>query len=374
LSKIVYIGYYDDENKRACSPAAVTMMDYVIKAVNYTAKELVVISPAQLKSSENIGVTVKKVSDSQTIVYTKAYSVTGKRNLFKRLLHRIGRSISLYNALDKWIDEGDTVIVYHSPALIKYIRRIRKKKKIRFILHMCEIYSDVTGDARARKKEIAFAEKADAYIFATDYLEKVVNIRAAAYTVCPGTYSYNRHFRKESSEKKHIVYAGTFDMKKGGALKAIEIAPFLGYEYHIHIIGFGTERETEEIKQRISEIGKKSECFVSYDGCLKGEEYERFLQKCDIGLSTQLPDAEFSKSSFPSKILTYMANGLRVVSVRIPVVMDSPVGEYIIYSDDASPEKIAESIRKIDFSDGYSCEEILSRLDKAFIEELGKII
>ena len=37
--------------------------------------------------------------------------------------------------------------------------------------------------------------------------------------------------------------------------------------------------------------------------------------------------------SFPSKIITYMANGLRVVSANIRSVKSSLVGEYLTYYD-----------------------------------------
>ncbi len=64
-----------------------------------------------------------------------------------------------------------------------------------------------------------------------------------------------------------------------------------------------------------SYIAAKTKCKITYDGAFYVKKYYEFLQKCHIGLSTQNPYEPFNNSSFPSKVLVYMANGLRVVSV-----------------------------------------------------------
>ena len=68
-----------------------------------------------------------------------------------------------------------------------------------------------------------------------------------------------------------------------------------------------------------------------------------------------------------------MANGLRVVSIRIPAIEHSEVGSMIYYYDDSMPEKIAEAIMKIDFNDNYDSRKVLERLDAAFRRDLHKI-
>ena len=98
---------------------------------------------------------------------------------------------------------------------------------------------------------------------------------------------------------------------------------------------------------------KSQKAKITYDGLLSGEEYIKFIQSCDIGLSTQNPNGKYNDTSFPSKILSYMANGLRVVSVRIPVVEESGIGKCVCYYDEQTPENIAKAIKSIDFSEEY---------------------
>ena len=50
----------------------------------------------------------------------------------------------------------------------------------------------------------------------------------------------------------------------------------------IHILGFGTDRDTENLKSIIDETNLKTNATVTYDGLLSGNEYIRFLQKEDL--------------------------------------------------------------------------------------------
>lgn len=61
-------------------------------------------------------------------------------------------------------------------------------------------------------------------------------------------------------------------------------------------------------------------------------------------MSTQDPSAAFNSTSFPSKILVYLANGLKVVSIRIPAIEQSAVVDSLVFYDKQTPEKIAEAI------------------------------
>ena len=134
------------------------------------------------------------------------------------------------------------------------------------------------------------------------------------------------------------------------------------------------EKETEIIRKHIENISFKSKCSVTYDGCLSGDEYLKFIQSCDIGLSTQNPDAEFNTTSFPSKILSYMSNGLRVVSIRIPAIETSDVGKYMYYYDIQTPEKIAEAIMSVNINDDYNGREVVAQLSNQFADKMKRIL
>lgn len=103
---------------------------------------------------------------------------------------------------------------------------------------------------------------------------------------------------------------------------------------------------------------------------LSGEEYIRFIQSCDIGLSTQNPDAAFNATSFPSKILSYLSNGLRVVSIRIPAIEGSDVGDKLFYYDEQTPKQIADAILSVDMAQAYDSRSDIVDLSNKFQNEL----
>ena len=69
-----------------------------------------------------------------------------------------------------------------------------------------------------------------------------------------------------------------------------------------------------------------------------------------------------------------MANGLRVVSIRIPAIEKSAIGDYMYYYDKQTPEEIAKAIMRVDLNDGYNGREIIKKLDEKFTKELKGLL
>ena len=374
--KIYYLGYYDvvsnAEENRNHVLAASNKMTYIVSAL------------------ECAGFCVELISASQTL-NAQAYSAKtvpfGKKSrlhLFKTLpwgnkLRRV-RSVLFSKWQVFWyiwrhVGKGDTLVVYHSLAYVGLVRILKRLKGFRLVLEVEEIYADVTGSDKARKKEYKLFRRADAYIFPTELLNEKLNSEHKPHCIIYGTYRVeeDRHC-SFGDEKIHVVYAGTFDHRKGGATTAATAAEFLPEKYHVHILGFGSKADTEQLKQVITKISEKSAATVTYGGCPSGEEYIRFIQSCDIGLSTQNPNAAFNDTSFPSKILSYMANGLRVVSIRIPAIERSAIGDLVTYYDTRTPEAIAEAILKVDFENPYDSRAEIQTLHENFVVQIQSLL
>ena len=213
------------------------------------------------------------------------------------------------------------------------------------------------------------------YIFPTELLNKKINVFGLPYVIIHGAYNAEKNcVEKFNDHMIHCVYAGTFDRKKGGVSTAVEAALYLNDKYHIHILGFGDKNEENLLLSQISDISTKTDCKITFEGLKTGEDYKRFIQKCDIGLSTQNPDAPFNDTSFPSKILSYMSNGLRVVTVRIPAIESSGIGNDVYYYEKQQPQDVADAIKRVDFNDGYCGREMIENLSATFISELNGLL
>ncbi len=281
------------------------------------------------------------------------------------------------------VKSKETIVVYHSLGYMGVIALAHRIRKFRLILEVEEIYADVIGSKRIRQKEINFFKRADGYIFPTKLLSDMINGEQKPEAIIHGTYrvepereclKYKDDLQDGAERIIHCIYAGTFDPRKGGAIAAANATEYLTSRYHMHIIGFGSNDDVANMQDTIDRISTRSKAKITYDGLLSGEEYIRFIQDCDIGLSTQNPDAAFNGTSFPSKILSYMANGLRVVSIRIPAVEQSDVGNLITYYDKQTPEEIAKAIQSVDFEKTYHGRGRIQDLDEKFRRELANLL
>ena len=220
----------------------------------------------------------------------------------------------------------------------------------------------------------AFADAAG-FIFSTELLDAKLNHRGKPSVVCYGTY---RPQPEEGSHppdgKVHVVYAGIVDAMKGGASVAVSAAAHLDAGYHLHVIGFGSPEDIDRLRHQIETTRTVTECMVSYDGVLTGGKFLEFLQGCDIGLSTQLPDGPFNDTSFPSKVLTYLTNGLAVVCVRIRAVEQSRVAGAVTFYDGHEPEAVAHAIKSVRLPIECDSKALIADLDREFIAELRRVL
>ena len=369
-----YLAFYDvTENKeenRNYVLAATNKMKYILECVEDLHIPCKVIS-ASTTNGKKIYKS-KKIQISDNVQLILPFTL-GKANKIIAILDRWQIKIRLLLELLK-TKKSETVIVYHSLYYMPLVALAKKIKKFRLILEVEEIYGDVIEKENTSKKELEFFKKADAYIFPTELLDKKVNTENKPSVIIYGTYGVEKEIGAKANDNKiHVVYAGTLDPRKGG-ITAVKTAEFLNSGYHIHILGFGNDRDKEILLQEIDRVKKLSDCEVSFDGLLTGEEYTKFIQSCDIGLCPQNPDAKFTNTSFPSKTLSYMSNGLRVVSIKIPSMEQSKIGEYLYFYNEQAPETIAETIKKIDLKDNYDSRSVISRLDREFREKIKQLL
>lgn len=375
MENIIYIGYYNslkNGQKRNCVLAATNKMDYIIEALDKKGLKVIVLSVSESRTNTGYSLTEEDILNNSKLILLPTVKYG---NGIQRKIQRILIRCSLINYVCRNTNKNSKVIVYHSLGYLKTISFLKKIKHFKLILEVEEIYADVIENKKIRISEMSFLKKADAYIFPTMLLNEEINLDNKPYSIIHGTYKLEKDRKcKFNDGRIHVVYAGTFDPRKGGAAAAAAAAEFLPENYHIHILGFGTKSEIDSMKKLVSQIAIKSKCKITYDGLKSGEEYIQFIQSCDIGLSTQNPDAAFNNTSFPSKILSYMSNGLRVVSIKIPAIQGSDIGNYMYYYDEQTPEKIAKAIMSVDMKDGYNGRDIITRLDVKFKNDLENIL
>lgn len=374
--QIYYIGYYDDLSKsvtnRNVVPAATTKMTYICDAINTSDKNVQIVSASSTIRGWWAGEETRQILPRTCL---KLFSSFGAGKPVKRIFSRWWTKTMMFTYLLRKLKKEDNVIVYHSLGYMGMIRLLKRLIGFRLILEVEEIYGDVMNSTKVVAKERKFFECADAYIFPTQLLDESVNMDKKPSVIVHGVYQVEPDVAvPEDDGKIHVVYGGTLDPRKGGAAAAAAAAAYLPDNYRIHILGFGSKAEVEHMKQHVLQCTLPGHAQVTYDGCILGDDYTRFIQQCHIGMSTQNPDAAFNATSFPSKVLIYLGNGLQVVSIRIPAIEKSAVSHVLHYYDEQTPEKIAEAIMKVDLTASFDGHAILKQLDISFRDQIQDIL
>lgn len=374
---IKYVGFYSSNSKinenRNYVLSATNKMDYIIKVLNKIDYKVEIVSPSW--TNDRKFYKKKKVKINQINSLTLFSTLPWGSNLTK-LSSVIYSFFCMVLYLLRNCNRNETLIVYHSKWMTVPIIVLRMiKPSLSIILEVEEIYSDIKKSFFWEKMESIVFNNADKYLFPTQTLCEKINTEKKPYSIVHGNYEINEiSSKKFGDEKIHVVYAGTFNQIKGGAKMAIKTALYLPENYHVHIIGFGTTRETKEVLQLIKDTEKHIKGTLTYDGLLTGNEYNSFLQSCDIGLSTQNPEAAYNETSFPSKLLSYLSNNLKVVTIKIKVIERSAVKDLLYYYENHNPKEIANTIIKVDLTDKNKSHRMLKKLDDEFTISLSKLV
>ena len=377
-NKIKYFGFYDKQiskKKRVCSLAATNKMDYIYDSLQEIGFEVCIVSPSWFDDSyiENFKKT-KNEEKENTRKNIKFVPSIFTSNKFTRVLKIAFSLLWLTNYLLFFVKKGEKIIVYHSPWFAFPVLVAKRIKKFYLILEVEEIYHDISSISKIftyfEKKII---DKADAFLFSTDLLqEKVNHIKDKPNIIIYGNYKVYEALNVPLNDGKvHLVYAGIIDSHKAGVFNALESCKFLPSNYILNIVGFG---EIEKLQNQILEVNSDSACKAYFYGEKKGEEYVKFCQACHIGLSTQNMEGEYVNSSFPSKILTYLGMGLKVVSCKIDCVKSSKIGKLVTYYDENRPEEIAKAILNIKFNQTIDVKSQIIKLDTDFKKQLKSLL
>jgi hypothetical protein len=376
--EIKYIGFYDiprKNDKRVSNIAAINKMDYICDAINRAGFAVEIVSPSWLEDSDcnfkYLPQTSLKLNDQKRITFCPSFRTKSK---WSRNFKIVFTLIWLFFWLIKHVNRNEKLLVYHVQWLSLPIRWAKRIKRFELILEVEEIYGLVwTNKKILNIWEQRFITDANHFIAVSEVLAELLGNKVKI--ILYGNYNVSQlDFSHRYNEKINVVYAGSIDATKGGAVNAVRCVEFLPKDYVIHILGTGNIYSVEKLSNDIIQINKKLEreaCI--YHGLKTGYEFDELMNNFSIGINPQFEGA-YMATAFPSKIIKYLSYNLRVVSTRIRSVDKSKIAPLITFAKNDTPESIAIAIKNIDLTSKFDSSKVLRQLDRNFVHEIRNLL
>lgn len=137
-------------------------------------------------------------------------------------------------------------------------------------------------------------------------------------------------------DQKYVFYSGTLNPKFGieSLLKAF--AMIQDEDLHLFICGFG---QAEAMIQKQAEQDPR----IVFLGRLDRTDVLALQKNATVLVNPRQNNEEFTKYSFPSKTMEYLASGVPVVAYKLDGIPDE-YDDYIFYVPDNSPEALAQTL------------------------------
>lgn len=378
--KIKYIGFYDtgeSQTDRVCNLAATNKMNYIADTLVEAGYDVQFISPSWMGDQTKVTFELQKtlkIDRHKSVTYCPSWKTRSK---FMRNIKILCALIWLFIYLLVTTKKDEKVLAYHVQWISLPVRLAKSIRKFDLVLEVEEIYSDVWKDGLSMKgAELQLIDSANYYIFVSDMLKEKLNKHSSESIVLYGSYCRNKI--KKNTEENHspvkIVYAGSVERLKGGAFNAVSTMKYLPTKYRLYVLGHGSENNIKNLKSLIKEINsQKNYQTVTYLGTLHGDEYSKILTECDIAINPQNV-GDYMNTAFPSKVISYLAHNLRVVTTRIVSIEKSSVADLVTFSDNDNPKTIAKAIESISLETKYDSSKAIEKLHKEFSKSLQRLL
>jgi len=265
----------------------------------------------------------------------------------------LSRFLIAKRELKKWtlINQGDKTVLIYS-ANLPFLLAAQFAKKFDKSLKICTIVTDLPGSPAPsnlvkrilRSIEAKFVYRklliCDSFIFLTEEMNQVINKKGKPYEIIEGIYDQDEEPQKQIAKCnfKVVLYSGTIDRKFGivNLLKAF--SSIEGANYRLWICGGGSDRDLKEV-QKYCRKDKR----IEYFGSLNREEVLNLQRKATVLINPRDGSGEYTKFSFPSKTMEYLASGTPVILKKLHGIPD----EYYRYCHCIEGDSVLDMTKKI---------------------------
>ena len=285
--------------------------------------------------------------DTSGIQYVHFNNVWGLRNPSRR------RAVK--KQLLNFIKEEDSeklIIVYtpHTPFIqaAAYAKRMDKRIRICLVIpdlpQFMNLADKVSPIYRTLKKYdvkkfLNESKTADTYVLLTEQMREPLCVGERPYIVVEGIYEPLSQINKVKKSEIVLAYTGKLDRSFGIMSLIHAFSSIRDDRLRLVICGSGEEKENVEKE------AQKDERIV-FLGQVPSNKAREIIQNADILINPRQNNTEYTKYSFPSKIIDYISTGNTVIAYKLDGMPDI-YDEFVYYVPDNSVESLASTIKYV---------------------------
>lgn len=285
------------------------------------------------------------------------------------VIKQITREIRLKRALRKNRDKNIIIYSAYLPFL-RAVKNLDRRFHITLIVTDLPEYYDLGHSSLLRKAlrrlntwlVYRSMKRIDSFVLLTEQMKEPLHLNGRTNTVIEGICSGNAcsTCRKESDGKKVVLYSGTLHYQFGIKTLLDAFSLIEDENYELWICGSGEAER--EIEKRVKEDNR-----IRFFGFCSSESVAELRTQASVLVNPRTNDGEYTKYSFPSKTMEYLASGVPVVAYKLSGIPDE-YDNYLNYVPDNSVEMLTRKIVEV-CEDSQGTYEKKAQYGKSFVEQ-----
>lgn len=294
------------------------------------------------------------------------YSMNGKNCSFMNLT--IFKHYSIYKSIkkeaSKWMEvnrgEDKLIIVYslissYLEAAIELKRAYPRTKVCCIVLDLPEYFGDNTSllhrlwGQRCSLKVYTLVPEIDMFVLLTKDMAGRLKLGNRPWMLMEGIYN-PVDVKEQKKVPKSILYTGKLDARFGIQELVEAFRLIKDPEFSLWICGDGIERQYVE---QASLVDRR----IKYKGLLDQGEVFELQRSASLLINPRRGNEEYTKYSFPSKTMEYMASGTPTIMYALPGIPEDYLPYLIIIPDDT-----IETMRDVLWKYGNKSQVELERI------------
>ncbi|MBE6242657.1 MAG: glycosyltransferase family 4 protein [Bacteroidales bacterium] len=262
-------------------------------------------------------------------------------------------------------DKGNTLLIYsvHSPFLKACVEVKKRFPSTRIALIVPDLPEYMSDDKSLVRKLASYVNESlldrlykyvDGYVLLSKYMCDRLPVGKKPWTVVEGVYDSVNEIEplQHKTCVRYILYTGTLAARYGIQTLVKAFAGISDPSVRLYICGEGDSRPM------IEEWTCKDSRII-YKGQVTREEALMLQKNATLLVNPRTPEGDFTKYSFPSKNMEYLASGVPTLLYRLPGIPE----EYYEYCFNLS-ETGVEALRDM-------LEDVIARSEEE-LEQMGR--